>query len=142
MASTWVTPVTNRTDGTWRMTYIDMNRITGNLDYLFNVLPGKGFRPAGETVKKTSWTQNDIITIDDWADILSVLGALAAAVSYTPDQDPDTMMSWDNINNVESITWEIYKTGAYSPETKNINHWIGDLIFAGDPVNAGGDYTS
>ena len=33
MAS-WIEPVTDRTDGSARMTYIDMNRITGNINII------------------------------------------------------------------------------------------------------------
>ena len=32
----WVTPVTNRTDGSALMTATDMDRITGNMAYLFD----------------------------------------------------------------------------------------------------------
>lgn len=140
--STWITPVTDRKDGTARMTNIDMNRITGNLDYLFtDLLPSKGFTPLGATVKKTSWTQNDIIGATDWEDILDVLDRLITASGFEQKESVTNAMYYQNINTLEEYTLAIYRIALYTKTDASLNHWIGDPFYSGDEINAGGLYT-
>jgi hypothetical protein len=136
----WITPVTDRTDGSAMMTATDMDRITGNIAYLFDYATQEGHAPSGSTVTKTSWTKNDIIERDFWEDMLETLANICAAVEYVPDTDPTNAMEFENINNVEQISFNLYNIIANIGRMSAINHWAGDDLFAGDPVNAGGTY--
>lgn len=103
----WITPVTNRTSGKARMTYIDMNRISGNVSYLYNYALEHGYEVEGGDVVKTSWTQNDIVTVSEWESIQSVLSAVRNAaglwvVSYTP-------VYYYSMNMFESYTLDTYR---------------------------------
>ena len=138
--SIWIAPVTDRTDGSAMMTATDMNRITGNIDYLFDYATAEGHAPAGSTVPKTSWTQNDIIELDFWEAMLVTLANICAAVEYVPDAAPDNIMDYENINNVEQISYNLYFIIANVNNMSAINHYVGDEIFAGDDINAGGTY--
>ena len=136
----WVTPVTDRTDGSAMMTAVDMNRITGNIDYLFDYATAEGLSPSGSTVPKTSWTKNYIIERSTWEATLETLSNLCECVEYIPETDPTNAMEFENINNVEQISLNLYNIIANIGRMSAINHWAGDDLFAGDPVNAGGTY--
>lgn len=138
--ATWITPVTDRTDGTAMMTAVDMNRITGNIDYLFDYATAEGLSPSGSTVPKTSWTKNDIIERSTWEATLETLSNLCECVEYIPETEPTNGMEYENINNVEQISFNLYNIIANIGRMSAINHWAGDNLFAGDPVNAGGTY--
>lgn len=99
--ATWTTPVTDRTDGTARMTYEDMNRITGNVAYLQEQIYGSA------SISKTSWTYNDIIEKSFWETMLTSLRAMAAITSVTVLTMTNDM-EFNNINNVEAMSFNIY----------------------------------
>lgn len=99
--ATWTTPVTDRTDGTARMTYQDMNRITGNVAYLQEQIYGSA------SISKTSWTRNDIIERSFWETMLNSLRAMAAITSVTVLRMTNDM-EFNNINNVETMSFNIY----------------------------------
>lgn len=136
----WVTPVTDRTDGSAMMTATDMDRITGNIAYLFDYATQEGHAPSGSTVTKTSWTINDIIERSFWEAMLTTLANICEAVEYVPEADPTNAMEWENINHIEDITNRIYYIIGQIGNLQGLNHWAGDDLFAGDPVNAGGTY--
>lgn len=136
----WVTPVTDRTDGSAMMTATDMDRITGNIAYLFDYATQEGHAPSGSTVTKTSWTINDIIERSFWEAMLTTLANICEAVEYVPETDPTNAMEWENINHIEDITNRIYYIIGQIGNLQGLNHWAGDDLFAGDPVNAGGTY--
>ena len=140
----WITPVTNRTDGTARMTYTDMERITGNIAYLYDLCQDQGIPIAGSRISKTTWIRNDIITVAQWAEILTCLANARDAVGY-PAQDPTDQMTWDNINEVERITAAVYGAIQAYEHMARLNHYVGDMLgsdyrYAGDDFNAGGRY--
>ena len=136
----WVTPVTNRTDGNSRMTATDMDRITGNIAYLFDYATAEGHSPQGSTVTKTSWTQNDIIDKSFWESMLVVLSNICDAVNYNPDTQPTNVMDYENINNIETISYNLNNIIANINRMSAINHWVGDEFFTGDNINVGGTY--
>lgn len=136
----WITPVTDRTDGSAMMTAVDMNRITGNIDYLFDYATAEGLSPSGSTVPKTSWTKNDIIERSTWEATLETLSNLCECVEYNPEANPTNEMEFKNINNVEQISFNLYNIIGQIGNLQGLNHWAGDDLFAGDPVNAGGTY--
>lgn len=137
----WIQPVTDRLNGSARMTYIDMNRITGNLAFLYDFIREQGVTPAGSPYSKTNWTQNDIITTAEWTELLTCLTNVCAAVNYTPDTAPTSAMTYTNINNVEKIELVVYEMADVLDELARMNHWVGDPFFSGDPINAGGRYS-
>lgn len=140
--SKWITPVTNRTSGNARMTYKDMNRITGNIDYVYQALKSLGYPPAGNTVSKLEWTQNDIIDVDFWESMLSVMAAIYAALGETGPYELTNDMGWENINHVESWLFELYDGTMFYRHLLN-EHGVdicdenGEPILVGDMVYAG-----
>jgi hypothetical protein len=122
------------------MTAVDMNRITGDIDYLFDYATAEGHAPAGSTVPKTSWTKNDIIERSTWEATLETLSNLCECVEYNPEANPTNEMEFENINNVEQISFNLYNIIGQIGNLQGLNHWAGDDLFAGDPVNAGGTY--
>lgn len=135
----WITPVTDRTSGSAMMTYEDMNRITGNIGYLYDLCRSESITIAGSRISKTEWTQNDIITVSDWSNLLTCLSNARNAVGYVAT-DPTYLMTWDNINEVERQTRAVYSIINAYDTLPRINHWVGDPYYAGDPINAGGRY--
>lgn len=140
MLMAWVTPVTNRTDGSALMTATDMDRITGNIAYLFDYATAEGHSPQGSTVTKTSWTQNDIIEKSFWESMLVVLSNICEAVNYNPDTAPTNVLDWENINNIETISFNLYYIIANINNMSALNHWCGDEFYSGDDINVGGTY--
>lgn len=136
----WVTPVTDRADGSAMMTATDMGRITGNIAYLFDYATQEGHAPSGSTVTKTSWTINDIIERSFWEAMLTTLANICDAVEYVPETDPTNAMEYENINNVETISRNLYYIIQNIQYQANNNHWVGDAFYSGDPINAGGTY--
>lgn len=136
----WVTPVTDRSDGSAMMTATDLSRITGNIDYLFDYATDEGYSPSGSGVSKTSWTINDTISKSFWESMLTVLANVCTAIGYVPEEGPTNVMGYENINNVETITLTAYHFIQGAGSQQNNNHYAGDDLYAGDPINAGGTY--
>lgn len=101
--SEWIAPVTDRADGTARMTYADMNRITGDAAYLENEITGS------VTLSKTMWTRNDIISKTFWTELLTLITNLASMVGAQIGTMTGAML-FDNINTVESALLAIYNS--------------------------------
>lgn len=142
----WVTPVTDRTDGTAMMTYQDMERITGNLKWLYDTCVSEGITISGSAISQTSWSRDDIITTTFWTELLGCLTNVCTAVGYTPGTAADSTMTWQNINNVERIEFDCYDILAAYVFIPRLNHYVGDKLgtsnlYAGDPFNAGGRYS-
>lgn len=91
----WIEPVTNRTSGAARMTYNDMTRIAGDVAFLQTDILGAA------TISKTTWYQNDIITVELWHEILDAITELGNTTGTTL-LDMSDYMGYDNINNVET----------------------------------------
>lgn len=143
----WITPVTDRESGAARMTHTDMNRIVGNINHLRALAIEKGKTIDQEPISKASWIRDDIITVLQWREILNLLFELARAVNYSYTIEPDDGMNYLNINNIEAISAGIYTLLEQTADEARLNHWIGEgenydrqMIYSGDPINAGGDY--
>lgn len=142
---TWVEPVTSRASGTERMTYVDMNRITTNLAWLYSQCLEIGIPPAGSIISKTTWTQNDIITVTEWSEIKACLNNVCDAIQYAPGETVNNRMDYQNINQVEKIELGCYEILAAYENIPNMNHYVGDRLgslyrYAGDLMNSGGRY--
>lgn len=138
----WIEPVTNRIAGA-RMTYIDMNRITGNLAYLTEDLTDYG-KYGGQTIAKTEWIRNDYVTRPDWENILDVLEDVRITLGMMESDDPsnpfpvaDFSTGYENINNVEELTllayekWEAMKQQGAANKYVDTEVWTGDGFYAG-----------
>lgn len=147
----WVTPVTDRTSGAARMTYLDMNRITGNLVWLYEECVRQGIAITGTPFPKTEWAQNDIIFGNvssirwNWYVVLSRLSNIYRAVGYAPSTVPNFDMTYENINNIETIQLRCYIILSSREVQSRLNHYIGDkltasYLYAGDDFNSGGLY--
>lgn len=131
----WQKPVTNRTSGQSRMTVQDMNRITQNINFLRERGRSIGFVFGVSTdTSKTTWTHNDIITVAEWKDILQSLKGLAQGVGHSYSTEPNYQMTFQNINNIESIILgsaqlmnEIAGMGALA-------HYADAEVYSGDAI--------
>lgn len=139
--ATWTTPVTDRTDGTARTTYQDMERITGNLKWIYDNCVSEGIPISGSAISKTSWTRNDILDVTFWAELKQCLTYACAALSYTPTDVVVDDMTWNNFNLIETIELQCYNVLAAYVFMPRLNHYVGDNLFAGDAFNAGGRYS-
>lgn len=119
----WTTPVTDRQSGAI-CTVTDMNRISQNIDWLATELTTYQLY-TGATVQKTTWTKNDYITIEDWTDILDVLDAMADALALLITGQPDAAQTYDNYNQVEDITLQIYDRLQLLLSQANLNKYAG-----------------
>ena len=124
----WITPVTDRTDGSAMMTYQDMDRITGNLEWLYDACVSASIPIAGSAISQTSWSRNDILTTTFWTELLTCLQNVCDAISYTPAETANSDMGWHNINVVETIEFGCYDVlGAYV-FIPRMNHHVGDKL--------------
>jgi len=129
----WITPVTDRVQGAMH-TVTDQNRIAQNLDWLATELTTYQLY-TGATVQKTTYTKNDYITVDDWADILSVLNAMIEALALETEGTADDSTTYMNMNTVESLTLAIYDRLQLLLSQANLNHYAGDSIYTEGPLS-------
>ena len=142
----WATPVTDRVDGTSVMTYQDMKRITGNLEWLYDACVSSSIPITGSAISQTNWTRDDIITTTFWTELLNCLENVCTALNYTPPIAANSDMMWDNINVVENIELVCYNMLTAYVYLYRLNHYVGDklgtsYLYAGDNLNAGGKYS-
>lgn len=129
----WITPVTDRTTGAY-CTVTDMNRIAGNLDWLATTLTAHQLY-GGATVAKKTYTTNDYVSVDDWADILSVLNALVAAMLTEQTESANSELTYTNFNTVETLTLQVYKRYQLLSSQASANHYAGDDIYPQDDIS-------
>lgn len=111
----WITPYTTRI-GSEKESYVDMNRICGNLNHLFPLLD-----------VKDDWAQGDMVDDVNWSKVYFAIKSFAdmwhEIYGEYPFVVPNKSSAWDNLNLIESATqklkdmfteratyWE-YKTG-------------------------------
>lgn len=90
----WITPKTDWSNGN-RFTFDDMNRIAGNVNFLY---------PAANL--KADWTQNDMLTLSAWNDLLDALQTLIYASGVSASV-PGSDMTGDTMNEVEDLIQRI-----------------------------------
>ena len=164
----WITPVTNHYPEEY-FTHHDMNRIYGNLRYLYeqlapyfsigpfipdpestdteNLITSDGVELAtasgdaiGATAAGVWWTQNDIYTIEDFDLLLQCLRAIADTIGYQYETAPSVEATAENFNVIESITLDMFDRVLLILQQFNGNHYVGDPIFTGEGIYLGGIY--
>lgn len=113
----WVTPVYNRVPGA-RMTAADMNRICGNINYLYAAanLP-------------VDWTSNDLVSVTMWKKILSGLDKAKTALGYTTTIKPTNAQTYQNVNNIERLTALLKTQADFIKQQKTAVVYTGDGIY-------------
>lgn len=90
--STWQAPDISRSGPNTRTTYKDMNRICGNINFLFG------------TSLKEDWTRADIVDRATWETIINVVSQLAGSVGIEVNDATDYI----NLNAIEEVTLRRY----------------------------------
>ena len=103
----WITPVTNR-EANSRTSYLDMNRIVGNVAHL------------GGNPEKLSYTKTDIVMKAEWDYVVQFAQIIDATVTDST--------RFDNLNKIEAAlirAHELYPANTLYPSDS--------LIIHGDP---------
>lgn len=97
----WITPVTDRADGTTLLTPADMDRITGDVAFLQEEYNGVA------TISQTSWRNEDILTATFWHEMLTAITSLLTAIGITGETMTDDL-TYSNLNNIETNLLRLY----------------------------------
>lgn len=119
----WTYTYTDWSNGN-NFTHEDMNRISGNINYLY---------PAAAL---PTYTQNDILTTTDWAELVKALMALINA-SGVSGEAPGSILTADTINQVERLIQDIYDRINLNMAQEVATVYAGDDLYAA----ATGSYT-
>lgn len=111
----WTTPFTNWSNGN-RFTYNDMNRITGNINYLY---PGASL---------PIYTQNDFLTRSGWDAVLSALDTLVLATGLDATV-PGDAMTGDTMNEVEELIQRLHDRIELNARQYVASIYVGDGIY-------------
>lgn len=84
----WITPVTDRPSALTRTTADDMNRIAGNINYLW------------ATDLKDDYTSDDIVTASEWDGIVDATNEIADLLELS---EATESTHYSNLNRIESI---------------------------------------
>lgn len=131
----WRQPVTDRVAGAM-MTVVDMNRITGNVDYLAEQFGLRGMY-IGRRPSKTSWVYNDYVTLQEWQELLYILDRLVDSTNLQQVIPGTEETTWQNMNNVETLTLrlrerlDIIDTYGEWPRYVDTEVWTGDDVYLG-----------
>lgn len=120
----WQDPVTTWSNGN-RFTYNDMNRIAGNVNFLY---------PSANL--KDDYTQNDFLTTTQWSALTSALQDLIVTTGLSAEI-PGEAMTADTINDIESLTQDLYDRIGLNNAQVVANIYTGDDLYAA----ATGQYT-
>jgi hypothetical protein len=93
----WQIPVIDRGEGATCLPD-DLNRIDGNINYLLG------------TSLKTDFNNNDILTIQQWQDIVNNTISACGKYGIKYVQEPTLDMTSYNFNNVENLLLQCYET--------------------------------
>ena len=91
----WIAPVTDRPNQQTRTTAADMNRINGNINYLW------------ATLLKTDYTSDDIVIASEWNETVDMTNEIAELLIITP---ATTSTLYSNLNRIEAIAkayWDL-----------------------------------
>lgn len=132
----WTTPVTDREAGA-RMTYVDMNRITNNLNYLAETMHEHQMY-QGRYLDKVSWTWNDYVELIQWTKILGVLADVTRALGMEGSEEANYDTTYTNINIVETFTQQAYQRFNQLMSQGALGKYVDTEVYAGDNYYLGG----
>lgn len=114
----WQTPFTQWTQ-TSRVTYTDMNRIAGNLNYL---LPSANL--------KDDYTATDFVTVTEWNNICNALVRLITLANVGLRFSPSIILTHNLFNNIERYTGIIYNTLTLYDLQHIADNYAGDDLYS------------
>lgn len=113
----WVTPKTDWSPND-NVTYEDMNRIAGNINFLYQ-----------QELLKADYTANDIVTINQWSDIVKSITDLSRGVGVDASMS-DMDVTAENFNDVESLTLMTKEMFDLIFDQISANVYVGDDLCA------------
>jgi hypothetical protein len=109
------------------MTYIHMNRICANVNYL-----------AGSSVVKDDWVHNDYMLRSEWDKILEALNELAEWCNLGGDPLTSGCLTSVGVNEVEDLAYQLKDLVDLRRAQAAANFYSGDGSIAGEYIYAGG----
>lgn len=126
----WIEPKTNWSNE--RMTHADMNRIAGNVNYLY---------PAASL--KDDYTNNDYLTAAQYADLTDALNSLILTSGYTGSV-PAWSATPETLNELETLILGLYNRIALNLAQAVSTIYAGDDLYSaasGQYPNIAEDYS-
>lgn len=114
----WQEPFTNWTRNS-RVTYSDMNRIAGNLNYL---LPSANL--------KDDYTASDFVTVTEWNNICNALVRIITLANVGLRFSPSVILTYNLFNNIERYTGIIYNTLTLYDLQHVADNYAGDDLYS------------
>lgn len=105
-----------------RCTFSDINRIASNI----NMFAG--------TSLKDDYTQDDVISADEWDAIIDVLIYLAEEWDYVIEDVPDASTTALNFNRIESLTLALHDWILMTIDNAEAAVYLGDGVYFGDDL--------
>ena len=121
----WQTPKTDWEAGDF-VTYVDLNRICGNLNYLL-----------GSNTLSESWTAADYVHLTDWHDIVDALEDVQDLLGAEHDLPDDNASSY-NFNLIESFCLDAKDPIDELRRQQLANHYVGEGWRVGSEIFVGG----
>ena len=87
------------------LNYVDLNRIEGNIQHLFNI-----YGIVGITIK-TNWNYTDIVTVNNFQRILNNIDRLRNTFKVyetTPNTPNIPINTYQKVNEIEKILYDMY----------------------------------
>lgn len=118
---TWITPVTSWSNGN-RFTCDDMNRIAGNINYLYP-----------DARLKDDYTQNDYLTQSEWDSLTEALNTLVtvSGLKRTVSGYDGTA---DTFVNIEQLIQDLYDRIALNKAQAPASIYAGDELYVANPA--------
>lgn len=98
----------------------DMNRISGNINYLYQ-----------QAILKEDYTANDIVTIEQWNAIIQAIATLVKSIGLER-QSPGLQITADNFNDVEEIIAQMKERLDLIFNQVEANIYAGDDLYPSD----------
>lgn len=114
----WQTPFTQWTQ-TSRVTYADMNRIAGNINYLL---------PSANLYDR--YTANDFVTVTDWENICNALIRLITLSNVNEYFSLTWSLTSNTFNTIERITGVIYDALTIYDMQHVADNYAGDDLYS------------
>lgn len=91
----WQTPVTDRANTATRTTADDMNRIDGNINYLW------------ATLLKSDFTPSNIVTLEEWTGVIDTTNEIADLLGMEHVTDSTDYANFNRIEAVAKAYWDL-----------------------------------